>query len=89
MTELRQLEEENRRLKRLLADLSLLQDVIRKKVLRPVLNREAIEYLLAAYRIGVRRGCQLMMQSRTFYNYHSCRARAGWLSTRKPIGFTV
>ena len=89
MTELRQLEEENRRLKRLLADLSLLQDVIRKKVLRPVLNREAIEYLLAAYRIGVRRGCQLMMQSRTFYNYHSCRARTGWLSTRKPIGFTV
>ncbi|OON33512.1 transposase [Izhakiella australiensis] len=30
-------------------------------------------YLLAAYRIGVRRGCHLMMQSRTVYHYQSCR----------------
>ena len=35
-------------------------------------KREAVEYLLAAYRIGVRRGCRLMMQSRTVYNYRSC-----------------
>lgn len=32
-----------------------------------------VEYLLAAYRIRVRRGCQLMMQSRTLYHYRSCR----------------
>nr|CCG55378.1 insertion element IS2A uncharacterized 48,2 kDa protein [Erwinia piriflorinigrans CFBP 5888] len=44
-----------------------------KKVLRPVQKCEAVEYLLAAYRIGVRRGCRLMMQSRTVYNYRSCR----------------
>ena len=36
-------------------------------------KREAVEYLRAAYRIGVRRGCLLMMQSRTVYNYRSCR----------------
>lgn len=36
-------------------------------------KREAVEHLLAAYRIGVRRGCRLMMQSRTVYNYRSCR----------------
>ncbi|KHS90529.1 transposase [Pectobacterium brasiliense] len=36
-------------------------------------KREAVEYLLAAYRIGVRRGCRLMMQSRTVYHYRSCR----------------
>lgn len=30
-------------------------------------------YLLDAYRIGLRRGCRLMMQSRTVYNYCSCR----------------
>ena len=30
-------------------------------------------YLLDAYRIGLRRGCRLMMQSRTVYNYRSCR----------------
>lgn len=44
-----------------------------KKVLRPVLKRDAVEYLLAAYRIGVRKGCRLMMQSRTVYRYRSCR----------------
>jgi len=38
-----------------------------------VQKREAVEYLLAAYRIGVRRGCRLMMQSRTVYNYRRCR----------------
>ncbi|HED1257264.1 IS3 family transposase [Enterobacter ludwigii] len=74
---LRQLEDENQRLRRLVADLSLdkemLQDVIRKKFLRPVQKREAVAYLLDAYRIGLRRGCRLMMQSRTVYNYRSCR----------------
>ncbi|MFJ5477582.1 IS3 family transposase [Pectobacterium carotovorum] len=74
---LRQLEDENQRLCRLVADLSLdkemLQDIIRKKFLRPVQKREAVAYLLDAYRIGLRRGCRLMMQSRTVYNYRSCR----------------
>ncbi len=28
---------------------------------------------MEAYRIGLRRGCRLMMQSRTVYNYRSCR----------------
>lgn len=119
---LRQLEEENHRLKRLVADLSLdskmLQVVIQKKVLRPVKKREVVEYLLAPNRIGVRRGCRLMIQSRAVYNYRSCRgdralpqriwrlqkpafvklccgsksccgAKADWLTTRKPFGFTV
>ncbi len=36
-------------------------------------KREVVDYLLAAYCIGVRRGCRLMMQSRTVYNYRSCR----------------
>lgn len=44
-----------------------------KKILRPPQKPEAVEYLLAAYRIGVRRGCWLMMQSRTVYNYCCCR----------------
>lgn len=30
-------------------------------------------YLLDAYRTALRRGCRLMMQSRTVYNYRSCR----------------
>lgn len=28
---------------------------------------------LEAYRIGLRRGCRLMLQSRTVYHYRSCR----------------
>ncbi|EQB9156453.1 IS3 family transposase [Morganella morganii] len=74
---LKQLEEENQRLKRLVADLSLdkemLQEVIKKKVLRPAQKREAVTWLLEAYRIGLRRGCRLMMQSRTVYHYQSRR----------------
>jgi len=32
-----------------------------------------VTYLLDAYRIGLRHGCRLMMQSRTVYLYRSCR----------------
>ena len=32
-----------------------------------------MEYLLDAYRIGVRRGCRLLMQSRTVFHYRSRR----------------
>ncbi len=73
---LRQLEEENQRLKRLVADLSLdkemLQEVI-KKVLRPAQKRQAVHFLREAYRISVRRGCGLLMQSRTVYHWQSRR----------------
>ncbi|HBW2290169.1 TPA: IS3 family transposase [Klebsiella pneumoniae] len=77
---LRQLEEENQRLKRLVADLSLdkvmLQEVIKKKVLRPAQKRQAVHFLREAYRISVRRGCGLLMQSRTVYHWQS--RREGW-----------
>ncbi len=73
---LRQLEEENQCLKRLVADLSLdkemLQEVI-KKVLRPAQKRQAVHFLREAYRISVRRGCGLLMQSRTVYHWQSRR----------------
>ncbi len=36
-------------------------------------KRDAVAYLLEAYRIGLRRGCRLMMQSCTVYHYRSCR----------------
>lgn len=74
VTELRRLhhlEEENHRLKRLGQGNAAGRHP--KKVLRPMKKREAVEYMLAPNRIGVRRECRLMMQSRTVYNYHSCR----------------
>ncbi|EAT7400402.1 IS3 family transposase [Salmonella enterica subsp. enterica serovar Bonariensis] len=74
---LRQLEDENQRLKRLVADLSLdkemLQEVLKPKVLRPAQKRQAVHFLREAYRISVRRGCGLLMQSRTVYHWQSRR----------------
>ncbi|MGH4978235.1 transposase, partial [Klebsiella pneumoniae] len=49
---LRQLEEENQRLKRLVADLSLDKVMLRKlskKVLRPAQKRQAVHFLREAY----------------------------------------
>ena len=85
VTELRWLEEENHRLKRLVADLSLdkkiLQDVIQKSSEEGAETRGG----LAVYRIGVRRGYYLMMQFHTVYNYRSCRDdRADMGDCRNP-----
>ncbi|WP_225906041.1 IS3 family transposase [Salmonella enterica] len=74
---LRQLEDENQRLKKLVAELSLdkemLQEVLKPKVLRPAQKRQAVTFLLEAYRISVRRGCGLLMQNRTVYHWQSRR----------------
>ncbi|SFT61165.1 putative transposase [Kosakonia arachidis] len=44
-----------------------------KKVLRPLQKRESVDYLLEAYRIGLRGSCRLMMQNYLAYNYRRCR----------------
>jgi len=53
-----------------------------------VQKREAVEYLLAAYRIGVRRGCRLMMQSRRFTTTAAAAmtgpSRSGYGRLQKP-----
>ncbi|BBE55417.1 Transposase, IS3/IS911 family [Klebsiella pneumoniae] len=73
---LRQLEEENQRLKRLVADLSLdkemLQEVI-KKSSEAGSETSGGAFSAGAYRISVRRGCGLPMQSRTVYHWQSRR----------------
>jgi len=68
---LRQLEEENTQLKKLVADLSIdrqmLQDVI-KKNLRPKVKKELVRYIMMAYQVSIRRACTtLPMQRSAFY----------------------
>ncbi len=90
MTELRrlrQLEDENQRLKKLVAELSLdkemLQEVL-KQSSEAGSEAPAVTFLREAYRISVRRGCGLLMQSRTVYHWQSQRDdRAITLRIRK------
>lgn len=63
---LRQLEDENLRLKKLVADLSLDKELL-QEVQKPAHKRHGV-FLQEAYYISVRRGCGLLMQSRTVYH---------------------
>ena len=69
---LRQLEEENRKLKQLVADLSLdkqmLQDVV-KKMVTPRRKRPMVEYLQDAYGVSTRRACGMLPMHRSTYRY--------------------
>jgi putative transposase len=73
---LKQLEEENIKLKRLVAGLSLdktmLQDVLRKMV-RPALRRDVVAVLRDSYRVSERRACSAMGFHRSAQCYRSRR----------------
>ncbi|MCR4378313.1 MAG: IS3 family transposase [Rhodospirillales bacterium] len=73
MKRLRQLEEENCKLKRIVADLSLdkamLQDVIKAKALRPARRRELVDDLRAVWQISIRRACGALNAERSSYHY--------------------
>jgi putative transposase len=70
---LRQLEEENSKLKQIVADLSLdkqmLQDVLKKKTLRPVQLKGLAESLIADYRVSIHRACSVTMLHRSMWYY--------------------
>ena len=73
--ELKQLRDENTKLKRLVADLSLdkvmLQDVDPKKVLKPVKQREVMRYLMGRYDVSARRACRVVAATRSSMYYTS------------------
>ena len=73
----KQLEEENRKLKQLVADLSLdkkmLQDVLAKKVLTPARRRDVVARLRAAYGASERRTCAAPAFPRASQRYASRR----------------
>ncbi|EIX9081763.1 IS3 family transposase [Klebsiella aerogenes] len=70
---IKDLEDENRRLKQMFADLSLenraLKDVIEKKALKPAIKRELVSYLTAQFAMSLREACRTLSLSRTVYFY--------------------
>ena len=72
---LRQLEEENSKLKRLVANLSLdkvmLQDALSKKALKASRKRKLATDLLTRFGVSMRKACAVMKLSRTVYFYRS------------------
>ena len=73
--QLKQLQEENQRLKRLVADLTLdktmLQDVLAKKILKPPRRRPVVQYLRGGYGVSERRACVVIQLHRGTYRYQS------------------
>ena len=45
-----------------------------KKALKPVLRREIVDHLRAAYEVSIRRACRVLPLSRSSYHYRSCRS---------------
>ncbi|WP_416337482.1 IS3 family transposase (plasmid) [Klebsiella quasipneumoniae] len=70
---MKDLEDENRRLKQMFADLSLecraLKDVIEKKPLKPAIKRELVSYLTAQFAMSLRQACRILSLSRTIFRY--------------------
>ncbi|WP_425277096.1 IS3 family transposase [Fulvimarina pelagi] len=74
---LRQLEEENTKLKRLVADLSLdkamLQDVLSKKPLKPARRRQLVNEVRESWKVSARRTCFALKVGRSLYAYKARR----------------
>ncbi|WP_156361584.1 IS3 family transposase [Sphingomonas sp. Leaf67] len=83
---LRSLEEENARLKRLLADTMLdnagLKDLLFKKMVAPAAKRQAVVHLQTTLGMSERRACAVVGADRTSMRYRSCRADDGDLRSR-------
>ncbi|EPC5538530.1 IS3 family transposase [Salmonella enterica] len=76
---IKDLEDENRRLKQMFADLSLenraLKDVIEKKPLKPAFKRELVTHLITAFGLSIRQACRSLNLSRTVYHYRPDNTR--------------
>ncbi|TAU35301.1 IS3 family transposase [Rhizobium leguminosarum] len=86
MKRLRQLEEENAKLKRIVADLSLdkamLQDVLSKKPLRPARKRKLVDTVKADWKVSIRRACSVLKIDRSLYVYKSRRGEQAELKLK-------
>ncbi|MGI9428543.1 MAG: IS3 family transposase [Bythopirellula sp.] len=83
---LKTLEEENKKLKQLVADLALdkkmLQDVVQGKALRPARRRVVVKRLQAAYKVSERRACRVIGGARSTHRYQSQRDERAELRIR-------
>ncbi|WP_354125743.1 IS3 family transposase [Bradyrhizobium sp. RT9b] len=74
---LRQLEDENAKLKKLLAeqmlDAAALRELLSKKMVGPVAKREAVAHLQAVMGLAERRACGIVGADRKMVRYRSCR----------------
>jgi putative transposase len=95
LRELRQLREENRRLKGVVADLTLdktiLRDALGKKMVNSAQRRAAVRWAQDAYRVSERRACRALVVERTMVRYQPygrddqpVRARLRELAPARP-----
>ncbi|MCL9998660.1 MAG: IS3 family transposase [Erythrobacter sp.] len=86
MRRLRELEDENSRLKKIVADLTLdremLQDVIKRKPLRPDRKRELVDGMLLDWGVSIRRACRVLPFDTSSYHYQSRRTDPAFLKKR-------
>ncbi|MCP0913331.1 MULTISPECIES: IS3 family transposase [Legionella] len=76
---LKELEEENRRLKQMYAELSLdhkiLKDIVGKKAVKPAVRRELADYAVNTHAVSLRRACRVVGISDSVYRYKPDKQR--------------
>lgn len=86
---LQQLEDENNRLKKIVADLSLdkamLRDVL-SKALKPDRRRKLLDEVRKAWKVPVRKACNALRIDRSLYTYKSKRGDQAALKQRIKEG---
>jgi putative transposase len=86
MKRLRQLEEENGKLKKIVADLSLDKKNAAgrdpPKALKPVRKRQLVDHARAIWQVSIRRACRALSVMRSSYHYRSRRAGQAHLVER-------
>jgi len=83
---MKQVEEENIRLRKLVSDLSLdremLQEALRKKALVPDHKRVLADHLKGCFEVSKKRSCNLIQLSRTVFYYQSSKDDQAFLRSR-------
>lgn len=80
---LRSLEEENARLRKLVADLTLDKEVVRRKMRRLLGAGEMVEHARGCFRVSMRRACRAAPAPQSTFHYRS--RRPGQAVLRKRI----